>query len=278
ELGAAAGALWSLAAFRLLMGGLMEGSNASGSAIGIGVAILPATLCLGATLPAIGHALVARGTLARRGASLYAVNTLVGALGLAACGSGAPAAIGVRATYLCAAGASAAAGVLAFVVSWREPRRGLGAAPPSGAVASHVAIPSAARLCTVAAAAGALGLGLEVLWVRLFAQVLHNSVYSFSAVALVFVLALAIGAAIAPIPLRSAGPEAGPAAALASAAAATLGGFWVFVHWTDGLAYLGMRSGLPEYVGRILLLAAASAGPAALASGIVLPALWSAWG
>jgi spermidine synthase len=39
-----------------------------------------------------------------------------------------------------------------------------------------------------------------------------------------------------------------------------------------------MQSGLGEYLGRIVLLAAVTAGPAALASGAVLPALWSAWG
>jgi spermidine synthase len=275
ELGTAVGALWSNLVFRILA----ESAEPSVSgAVGIGLAILPAILCQGATLPAIGQALIARGTLAPRGASLYAVNTLGGAVGLAACGFGLPVAIGVRATYLTAAGASAVAGLLALAVSRRESRRRIVTPPPSDAAPSAISTSSVARLCAVAAIAGALGLGLEVLWTRLFAQVLHNSVYSFSAVALVFVLALAIGAAIAPTLLRRAAPETVAAGALATAAAATLGGFWIFVRWTDGLAYLGMRTGLPEYVGRILLVAAASAGPAALASGIVLPALWSAWG
>jgi spermidine synthase len=41
---------------------------------------------------------------------------------------------------------------------------------------------------------------------------------------------------------------------------------------------MGMHSGLGEYVVRIVLLAAVTAGPAAFASGVVLPALWAAWG
>jgi hypothetical protein len=39
-----------------------------------------------------------------------------------------------------------------------------------------------------------------------------------------------------------------------------------------------MRSGLVEYMLRIVALAAATVGPTAIASGVVLPALWAAWG
>src|SRR5262249_49360771 len=123
-----------------------------------------------------------------------------------------------------------------------------------------------------------LGLGLEVLWTRLFAQVLHNSVYSFTAIALVFLMALALGAGIAALLLRHLAPATVAAGALVTAAATTVGGVWLFVYWTDGLTYLGMQTGLGESLGRIVLLAAATAGPTALASGALLPALWAIWG
>src|SRR3989441_8052262 len=134
------------------------------------------------------------------------------------------------------------------------------------------------RLRLVAAGSGALGRGLEVLWTRLFAQVLHNSVYSFAAVGLVFLLALAAGAALSALPLRRRAPAVVAGGALLGAAAATVGGIWLFVRATDGLAYVGMQTGLGEYVLRIVGLAAATAGPGALASGAVLPALWAAFG
>jgi spermidine synthase len=134
------------------------------------------------------------------------------------------------------------------------------------------------RLRLVAAGAGALGLGLEVLWTRLFAQVLHNSVYSFTTITLVFLVALALGAAVAALLLQRVAPAAIASVALVTAAVTTVGGLWLFVYWTDGLAYIGMQSGLGEYLGRIVLLAAVTAGPAAMASGAILPALWSAWG
>jgi spermidine synthase len=165
--------------------------------------------------------------------------------------------------------ASATAGALALAVG----DRGIATqAVPASPAAIHP------RLHVVAAAAGALSLGLEVLWIRLFAQVLHNSVYSFTAVALVFLLAIAAGAALAAFLLRRTAPTLVAGGALACAGAATIAGYWIFVGTTDGLAYLGMRSGLAEYVVRIVALAAVTAGPAALASAAALPALWAAWG
>ncbi len=52
-------------------------------------------------------------------------------------------------------------------------------------------------LATVACLSGMFVLGLEVLWTRMFAQVLQNSVYTFSIVLVVFLAALAAGSVIA---------------------------------------------------------------------------------
>src|SRR5262249_45072587 len=78
--------------------------------------------------------------------------------------------------------------------------------------------------------------------------------------------------------LRRVAPTTVASMALVSAAVTSVAGLWLFVYWTDGLAYIGMQTGLGEYIGRIVMLAAATAGPAALASGAILPALWGAWG
>jgi spermidine synthase len=274
ELGVAAGAVWSLAAFRLLGSDagqrLLAGVGAGGRMVAVALAMLPATVCLGATLPVLGEALAAR-DVGRRGGLLYALNTVGAAAGIAAMGFGAPAAIGVTASYVAVAATSALAGIAALVVG--------DVAPPPRPARPHVPgeAPSV-RLRIVAAGCGALGLGLEVLWVRLFAQVLHNSVYSFAAVSLVFVIALAAGAALAALALGRVAPPVVAACALLAAAPATTAGVWVFVRATDGLRYFGMEHGLGEYVVRIVALAAATAGPGALAAGAVLPALWAAWG
>jgi len=338
ELGAAGGALWSLGAFHVLSTDAAQAWLAAGGALtGMGamaIAMMPATLCIGATLPALGQAL-ARQSAGRRGGLLYALNTLGGVAGIAAAGFGLPAIIGVRGSYVAAAATSALAGIVALVIGRRLPavrggdltrenvhRHAIGAAepanggskppaeaqlsPPRGLQTqavqpiqrafsdsagrfdrpatpqprSSISTPrtSHPRLRIVAAGAGALGLGLEVLWTRLFAQVLHNSVYSFSAIALVFVLALAAGAALASLLLRRVAPQAIASGALVGAAVAVVAGVWVFVRETHGLGYVGMHAGLAEYLIRIVGLAALSAGPAAFASGLVLPALWGAWG
>src|SRR5207245_5296884 len=125
------------------------------------------------------------------------------------------------------------------------------ASPARGEGAQSFSVAQVGRLRLVAAGTGAFGLGLEVLWTRLFAQVLHNSVYSFTAIALVFLVALALGAGIAALLLRHVAPAPVAAVALVTAAVTTVGGVWLFVHWTDGLTDVGMQSGLGEYLGRI---------------------------
>jgi spermidine synthase len=232
----------------------------------VSLAVLPATVALGATLPTLAPALAIPSNVGSRGGLLYALNTLGGVGGIAAIGFGLPSAIGVRASYVAAAATSAIAGSLAFWVGDDE-------SPPRTVATTR---PSTVRLRAVAFVTGFLAIGLEVLWIRLFAQVLHNSVYSFAAVSIVVLLAIALGAALGAEILRRFPPARIAAGALLSAGLATVCGVWSFVYWTDGLAYFGMRTGLPEYILRIVLLVAATAGPAALASSAVLPALWAA--
>src|SRR5882724_9145438 len=124
ELGATAGAIWSLAIFWLLTHDTaqvwLSTTGNLGGVAAIALATLPTTLCLGATLPTLGQALVSVGTIKRRGGLLYAVNTLGGVLGAAAVGFGLPALVGVRASYGIAAGASLAAGLIAIMIGDRH--------------------------------------------------------------------------------------------------------------------------------------------------------------
>jgi len=314
ELGAGLGALWSLGIFRILASdsaqAWLPGADSVGRVAAVAVALLPTTLCLGATLPVIAQALITTGSVGQRGGLLYALNTLGGVLGTVAMGFGLPAMIGMTASYSVAAGASILAGLGALALSLQQPEIrpsppsqpwrdcvGAGPAGPFPATASaegrlikggpsptrgegakSFSTAQVGRLRLVAAGTGAIGLGLEVLWTRLFAQVLHNSVYSFTAITLVFLVALALGAVVAALLLQRVAAATIASVALVTAAATTVGGLWLFVCWTNGLTYVGMQSGLGEYLGRIVMLAAAIAGPAAIASGAVLPALWSAWG
>jgi spermidine synthase len=274
ELMIAAGAVASYAVFRFLGS---DGAQAALAAMGqagrivvVVIAIVPVTVALGATLPTLVLALASPHLAGRRGGALYALNTLGGAAGIAAMGFGLPAAVGVKMSYLIAASANALAGLVALSI-------GDAARVPATVDAPPRVRPSR-MLWLVALGTGGLGMGLEIMWVMLFAQVLHNSVYSFAAVSLVFILALAAGAALSAFLLRVVTSARVAAASLVVAGIASLLGFWSFVALTDGLQYIGMRSGLAEYVGRIIGLAALTAGPATLAAGAVLPALWAAFG
>jgi spermidine synthase len=274
ELAVAAGAIASYGVFRLLSTDAAQRVLAEGGLVArvtvVGVTIFPVTVALGATLPTLSHALATPENVGRRGGALYALNTLGGACGIAAMGFGLPAAIGVRTSYLAAALANALAGLVALWI-------GDDAAPatPPGTT-SNVHPPRV--LWLVAAGGGFLGIWLEILWTVLFAQVLHNSVYSFAAVSLVFLLAIASGAELGAILLRSTAPPRLATASLIVAGIATILGMWGFVRWTAGLSYFGMESGLLEYIGRIVGLAALTAGPGMVASGALLPALWAAFG
>jgi spermidine synthase len=213
ELVAAAGALWSWLVFSASSSvpvlRLLESMGLAGKIGLVALAILPATVALGATLPTLGAALASPSTVGWHGGSLYALNTLGGIVGIGAMGFGLPLWIGVRASYLVTAATSALAGALALWVG----DTGITAHAP----AEHPASPPA-RLRIAAAGGGFLAITLEVLWIKLFAQVLHNSVYSFAAVSLVFLLAIAIGAAAAATALRRASAERIAAASLLAAA------------------------------------------------------------
>jgi spermidine synthase len=278
ELGAAAGALWSLAVFSLLARDTaqawLSAAGIAGRVAAVAIAILPTTFCLGATLPTLGQALASVETVGRRGGLLYAVNTAGAVLGATAAGFGLPVLVGVRASYGIAAGTSLLAGFIAIMIGNRYEK----ASGTESSAKKKRSVPQRMRLRVVAAVAGFLGLGLEVLWIRLFAQVLHNSVYSFTVIVVVFLLAIATGAALAALLLSRAAPTAVAAMASVAAAASTIVGLWLFVYWTEGLAYFGMRAGLVEYLLRIVALAALTAGSGAVASGMILPALWAAWG
>ncbi len=128
ELAVAAGAIGSYGVFRLLSTDAAQHAlAASGSGarvVVVGLTIFPVTLGLGATLPTLSHALATAETVGRRGGSLYALNTVGGACGIAVMGFGLPAAIGVRTSYLAAASANALAGLVALWVG--DARRALG--------------------------------------------------------------------------------------------------------------------------------------------------------
>lgn len=144
--------------------------------------LLPATAAMGATLPAMERVLAG---LHQRGApiaALYAGNTFGAVLGVLAVAFWLVPALGLTSTAMICATLSlaCAAAVLAL---------------PAGAVASSPPAAGGVRWLPVLAATGLLGIGFEVMVVRVLSQFAENTVYTFAMLLAVYLVGTALGAA-----------------------------------------------------------------------------------
>jgi spermidine synthase len=169
-------------------------ATAARAALAGGMLLAPC-VCMGATLPVMGHLLVRRGErLAPRFGLLYAVQTVGGAAGALAAGFWLPPVIGFRRTYLLTMAVSAGVAALAYLASGALAER----AEPTPAPARGAVEAGWERLAVgVAALSGVAALAVEVLWTHMFSQALHNSVYSFAAILVTFLVALGLGSVLA---------------------------------------------------------------------------------
>ncbi|MFH2053003.1 MAG: fused MFS/spermidine synthase [bacterium] len=222
--------------------------------------LCPPAILMGGTLPIMGQHLIRhREDLGRKGTLLYLVNTLGAVTGAFLAGFILPAKLGFSTSYAIAIVLSLAVGVAALLWARSRPEsRAPGFADNRESLdpdAAPVIPPAFIR--ALAFLSGFLILGLEVLWTRILAQVLHNSVYSFAAILVVFLLSLTLGslAANTIIRLRSFDPRrviagAGILTCILLAVSAVM-----FVQATDGLVGVPGGGGWSGYVARIFLLA-----------------------
>lgn len=240
------------------------------------IVLLPAT-CMGATLPIVAPALGAGG-----GRALYTMN-LLGAIG------GAIAVpfvllpmLGVTAAYVVVVALGASAGAIAWwcarserVVVTDTPATAKPQPDPPAPPATTPGIDSLPAR-TLAFTSGAMLLGLEAAYTRLFAQVHESSLHAFAAVIAAFLLALTIGAALAQAAatrLAMRNGERGEALAVAWLVAAVLLAATptLFAGLTDGLAPL--PGAAIERALRLLGLALLLLVPPIALAGTALPLL-----
>lgn len=147
--------------------------------------LLPATAAMGATLPAMERVVAA---MHRRGApiaALYAGNTLGAVLGVLATALWLVPAYGLVFT----AGLCAALNFLCAMAAGK-----LFTDPVDGAAPS--APPERSPLLPMLAVTGLLGIGYEVLVVRVLSQVAENTVYTFAILLAIYLVGTASGAAL----------------------------------------------------------------------------------
>jgi spermidine synthase len=274
----------------------------------VGVALtilLPAAMCMGGTLPALGDAIVREpAVLGRRGGLVYGCNTAGAMLGGLAAGFWLPVSLGVQHTYMLAVGVNLFVGALAWHLSRQPPfltslrlndrdveahaagfatgRPLVHAETPAGVDALDGKVPktSPAIWRTGLVFAGVSGfciLGLEVLWTRMFAQVLQNSVYSYAAIVVTVLAALAVSALL--VAWSSRYWDGGAALPLTAcfAGAATLATPFLFYLGTDGLEYQWTSESWGLALLKLFCLVATVIGPAVILGGMVLPLVWRLW-
>jgi spermidine synthase len=218
----------------------------------VGILFLPAFF-MGGTLPLMGQYLVRSATeLGRTATVLYAINTLGAASGALLAGFYLPFAFGYRNSYFVAIALNLLIAAMAYWWSTREtPPEERRSAPPPPREPGIATAPDLERrmIWLLAFASGLLVLALEVLWTRMFAQVLQNSVYTFAAILAVFLLALALGSALAHLLCRLGLSPSRSIVALLTTSGLLVGlSPAIFYRLTSGLEFLGAGKGWSGYL------------------------------
>lgn len=252
------------------------GSENSGVGQGVWcfVALLPSTVALGTTFPFMAEYLFRVHARGQRFVSrFYALNTVGGLVGIVSAAAVLLASLGVVGSGYLAAGISAACGLFACVLAVRRTVSGVQRVRmfPAGERTSTAAW----EWWVAAAVSGFVTLGLEVLYVRAFALVFHNSTYTFGAVVAVFLAGLALGAALVATAFRRVSPQ------IITGVACAVGGVLLptstalFARLTE-LRYFAVGESFAGYLSGAFGLAALIILPPATALGAVVPAALAA--
>jgi spermidine synthase len=220
--------------------------------------LLPATMAMGATLPAAERMLGARDSVPASTplGGLYAANTAGAVAGALLSAFWLVPAFGLLRTGLLCSGLNLLCAVAALAW-WRVP------VAPAGRP-GFAGLGRVSRSLWTLAATGLLGIGFEVFAVRLLSQVTENTVYSYAFVLAVYLLGTAIGAAGYQMARQRLAGRIDAATLerellTALALAVAIGG-WV-LGWADALVAWPSRAFGPG-----LLTALAGEGAAALAA------------
>ena len=239
--------------------------------------VAPPAFLMGGALPALGQAVVSADRLGREGNTLYGLNTLGGAAGVLVTTFFLVPRLGMRGGFLLLMLGSL---VLAGLGFYGARAAGAPAAPRLPASSSAPRPPESASWAAsvrawglVAALSGFIVLGLEVLALHLFSQVLHNSSYTFASVLVVVIAALVVGPLVlqrADLDERRAWRRVGLVLLLAACVTAVLPRFFVAAT-QDMSPFGGGTGGFATYIARILGSAALVIGPPFVLAGWIFP-------
>lgn len=164
--------------------------------------LLPATAAMGATLPAMERFLAPLSQTGRCVGALYAANTFGAVLGTVGTVFLVMPALGFRASLFALASVNLVCGVAAWALFGN--REQITAAAGSGKSIRKQAAPvpsprngsiSSRRLAVTLFCTGLLGIGFEIVVVRVLSQVLENTIYTYASALAVYLVGTAVGAA-----------------------------------------------------------------------------------
>jgi spermidine synthase len=154
--------------------------------------LLPATAGMGATLPAIERFVALRSETRKCVGGLYAANTFGAVAGILLTTFLIAPRLGFRRAAACLAAANILCGVIALALAREQSGRREEAGGES--IASSASLRR--RLQIAMFGAGLFGIGYEVVGVRVLAQVLENTIYTFAETLAIYLLGASLGAAI----------------------------------------------------------------------------------
>ena len=241
------------------------------------VLLLPATLAMGATLPAMARLLAQLHSAGANLAALYAGNTVGGVIGVCAVAFWCVPQWGLTTTALACAllNVACAVAVLSLMPAPSacvpQPR-----APPARHTAATINDAATRRglvltLVTTLVTTGLLGIGYEVVVLRVLSQVAENTVYTLALLLVVYLVGTAAGAAAwarwgAQRPADAPARRVGLLVALSGACAVSGGALWM-APWFKALSTLMLGGGFHAALGAEALLAALAFGLPTLVMG-----------
>ena len=231
--------------------------------------LFPPAFFIGGTLPVMSHFVAPdQQGLGRKVALLYVVNTLGAVTGTVLAGFYLPVWLGYRFSYGLAMVISLSVAAIAFLMA----RSNTIDTKPAARVGRLAG--GAEKLKVTAFVSGLLMLALQVLWGRMFAQVLQNSVYTFALVLAVFLTCLALGGWLARLMMNSRFDAETLVYFILAAGGMSVGvSPFLFIGWTDGLHYIGSASDWLGYLMQITWAALIIMGPSLILLGAVFPLL-----
>ena len=242
--------------------------------------IFPPAFFMGGTIPVIGQAAIQRASaFGMAAAFLYATNVLGAALGVGLGAFFLIPSVGFQASYAITILISVGVGGIAW---WLARGSQSAVVPPGSDEDAAVGEEERVSLSKFGRAligllcffSGFLVLALEVTWIRIFAQVHENSVYSFAIVLIVVLLCLAIGSAISSfLSKRSGNPMVMLGALVLTGGLSLLAGPYLLMQATNELQPVQTIESWGEHVASLFRMSFGGIGLVVIALGTIFPFL-----